>query len=223
MEFPETLLACFPKKRPDLPEAYRRIYVEHYRRNREGGSPATAISKRMESWMHRKVAEDVLRSGRDCRTLEIGAGNLNHLEYEPSVKHYDIVEPFADLYANSRHRSRLTNIYEDVAEISARRYDRIVSIATFEHLCDLPSVVARCGLLLEPRGDLRVAIPSEGTLLWTLGWKLTTGVEFRLRHRLDYGILMQHEHVNTADEIAGILQIFFKTVLRTVFGITASL
>jgi len=215
----ENLLARFPKQRPELPEAYRKIYVEHYRRNRQGASTASSLAIKMEAWMHRKVAADVSGTGLECTTLEIGAGNLNHLEYEPLSKSYDVVEPFQELYEGSPYRSRVANVYRDLEEIAGREFDRIISIATFEHLCDLPSVVARCGLLLAPGGTLRVAIPSEGTLLWTLGWKLTTGVEFRLRHGLSYAVLMRHEHVNTAAEIAGVLRIFFEKVRRQTFGI----
>ena len=170
--------------------------------------------------MHRKVAADVSGLGRECTTLEIGAGNLNHLEYEPLSKSYDVIEPFEQLYEGSPYRARVANVYRDLGQVADRQFDRIISIATFEHLCDLPSVVARCGLLLAPGGTLRVAIPSEGTPLWMLGWKLTTGVEFRLRHGLSYGVLMRHEHVNTAAEIATVIGIFFKKVRRQVFGIS---
>jgi hypothetical protein len=216
----ENLLALFPKQRPELPEAYQSIYVEHYRRNRAGASTASSLAIMMEAWMHRKVAADVSNMRNNFTTLEIGAGNLNHLRYEPSSEPYEVVEPFEDLYKGSPYRTRVAAVYRDLDDIVDRRFDRIVSIATFEHLLDLPSVVARCGLLLAPKGNLRVAIPSEGTLLWTLGWKLTTGVEFRLRHGLSYGVLMRHEHVNTAAEIASVLRIFFKDVRRQVFGIT---
>jgi hypothetical protein len=145
---------------------------------------------------------------------------LNHLSYEPLSISYSVVEPFEELYATSPYRARVARLYRDLDEIADGTFDRIISIATFEHLCDLPSVVARSGLLLAAGGTLRVAIPSEGTLLWTLGWKLTTGVEFRLKHGISYGVLMRHEHVNTAAEIAGVLGIFFKKVRRQVFGIT---
>src|SRR5207248_2443774 len=93
----------------------------------------------------------------------------------------------------------------------------------FEHYCNLPDVISECRRVLAPGGVLRVAIPSEGTVLWTLGWKLTTGLEFRLKYGLDYGALMKHEHVNTAAEIDAVLRSFFKTVNRSVFGISRAL
>ena len=173
--------------------------------------------------MHRKVAKDVAPDQREYATLEIGCGALNHLSYEPASDRYDVVEPIAELVAKSPRRPQVRNVYQDVAEIRGARFDRIVSIAAFEHYCDLPRIVAACGRLLAPGGQLRVAVPSEGPLLWTLGWRITTGIEFRLKHGLDYGTLMKHEHVNTAEEIAGVLRIFFKSFRRSVFGISPGL
>ena len=93
MQRDHTILSRFPKQRPELPEAYRAIYAAHYRQNREGGSPASFLSRMMESWMHRKVAADVARDGRRVRTLEIGGGNLNHLRYEHRRKNMPSSSP----------------------------------------------------------------------------------------------------------------------------------
>src|SRR6266853_5821203 len=152
MQRDHTILSRFPKQRPELPEAYRAIYSAHYKRNREGGSPASFLSRLMESWMHRKVAEDTSAGANGVTTLEIGAGNLNHLQYEPSLDRYDVVEPLTELVARSPYRSRVSNVYPHLADLWDQRFDRIISIAAFEHYCDLPDVVARCGLLLAPNG-----------------------------------------------------------------------
>jgi SAM-dependent methyltransferase len=219
----DTLLSRFPKQRSELPEAYRKIYAEHYKRNREGSSTASSVSQRMESWMHRKVAEDVLHEPIEKTTLEVGAGNLNHLPYEPAGGRYDVLEPLSELVENSPHYSRVADVYRDWSEIPEGHYDRIVSVAAFEHFCDLPNVVSRCASLLAPGGQLRIGVPSEGTLLWRLGWKFTTGLEFRLKYHLDYGVLMKHEHVNTAAEIEAVLKIYFESVQRWVLGVSPSL
>ncbi len=215
------MLGNFPKTRPALPPEFEAIYADHYKQNRDGSSTASGVAQKLESWMHRKVAAD---STPDSKTLEIGAGTLNHLTYEPEVVHYDIVEPFHSLFEGSPNVGRISNFYDDMDDISAQnRFNRIISIATFEHICNLPSVVARSGILLEDNGNLRVGIPSEGTMLWKLGYQLTTGLEFRRRHGLDYEILMRHEHVNTAAEIEEVLGYFFVNVRRKVFGIAPSL
>jgi hypothetical protein len=223
MQRDDTVLTRFPKQRPPLPEAYRKIYAEHYKRNREGASLASSLSQKMESWMHRRVASDVSAQGQAPSTLEIGAGNLNHVRYEPPAGRYDVVEPLTALAEKSLYRSRVTDVYADVSQVRGLQYDRIVSIAAFEHYCNLPDVASQCRNLLKQDGVLRVAIPSEGTLLWTLGWKLTTGLEFRRKYGLDYGVLMRHEHVNTASDIEAVMRAFFPSVRRSVFGICASL
>lgn len=212
----------YPKVRPPLPPEIARLYAAQYKANREGRSTASSLAQRMEAWLHRQVAADVAgTTPASARTLELGAGTLNQLPHEPEVGPYDIVEPFADLYRDSPLLSRVNRIFADITEVPLQaRYDRITSVATLEHLCDLPSVIARCGLLLEPGGVLRASVPSEGTWLWTLGWKLTTGLEFRLRHGLDYGELMRHEHVNTADEIEEVLRHFFSDTRCRVFGLS---
>jgi hypothetical protein len=178
----------------------------------------------MEGWMHRRVAADAKNLSNPGATLEIGAGNLNHLAYEATTQPYDIVEPSAYLLKTAQSLSRVRDIYEDVKQVPTdRRYDRILSIATFEHLCDLPEVVARAALLLQPGGEFRVAIPSEGTELWQLAQNLTTGLEFRLRYRLDYRILRRYEHVNTADEVEDILSRLFNSLKCQVFGVSRRL
>lgn len=220
---PYKILSNFPKKRSPLPPEFQAIYANQYKENREGGSKASGLAQKMESWMHRKVAEDV-QSGKQKSTLEIGAGTLNHLRYEKQSAPYDIVEPFNLLYESSPQLNRIRKIYEDISEIpETTKYERVISIATFEHICDLPKVVAQSGLLLADGGRLRAAIPSEGTILWYLGYTFTTGVEFKRRYNLDYEVLMKHEHVNTAKEIETVLRHFFSDVKGVVFGIAKSL
>jgi SAM-dependent methyltransferase len=171
--------------------------------------------------MHRRIAADARES---LSTLEIGAGTLNHLRYEPDRAAYDIIEPAHYQFAGSPFLSRVRNIYDDIKEVpSDTRYDRIISIATFEHICNLPEVVANSGLLLKPGGALRAAIPAEGGPLWKLGWKLTTGWEFKRRYGLDYEVIMRAEHVNNWKEVAVVLNYFFQRVEFSSLGLTRAL
>ncbi len=212
------MFSNFPKIRPELPPAFQEIYKEQYKSNRSGDTAGASLAQKVESWLHKKVAADVAKV-HTRKTLEIGAGTLNQLAYE-EAEHYDIVEPFSELYADSPFRDKITNFYDDIDEVNFdQKYDRITSIATFEHILDLPKVVAKSCLLLQEQGTLRTSIPNEGTFLWTLGWKATTGLEFRIKHGLDYGILMRHEHVNSAKEIEEVLHYFFEHNQRSVFGL----
>ena len=201
-----------------LPETIAAIYSEHYKSKREGSSKASGLAQRMEMWLHKKVASDVDRF-HSKKTLEIGAGTLNQLNYEQSDL-YDIIEPMSDLYKDSPCLEKIRNIYRDIDDIDlSQSYDRISSIATFEHITDLPKVVAKSCILLNSEGSLRTSIPNEGTFLWTLGWKMTTGLEFKIKHGLDYGILMKHEHVNTAREIEEVLNYFYGRNVCYTFGL----
>jgi hypothetical protein len=211
----------FPKTRPALPDEIAQIYVRQYRENREGKSAAAGAAQSLEAWLHRQVAADLCPGAIGVSTLELGAGTLNQLDFEPACGPYDIVEPFGELFRDAPGLARVRHVYADIREVPAEaRYDRITSSAVLEHLCDLPDVVARSCLLLAEGGTFRASIPSEGTWLWYLGWRLSTGLEFWLRHRLDYGGLMRHEHVNTAREIEEVLRHFFGDVSMKVFGLS---
>jgi hypothetical protein len=204
----ETILARYPKQRPPLPEAYRRIYEREYKMNREGGSFITRISSSLEAWMHRRVA-----AVRAAEVLEIGAGTLNQLQYEAPQPRYDVVEPFKALFESSPALGKVNTVYADIAEVpQGRRYGRVTSVAVLEHLDDLPMIVAQAAMLLDDGGVFQAGIPSEGGLLWTLAWRTTTGIAYWLRNRLDYGVLMHHEHLNSAAEIEAVVGHFFGQV-----------
>ncbi len=218
----KNILERYPKTRKPLPTEYQNIYTSHYLKNREGKTVATSLSSKMEAWMHKMVAKDGVKNP-ELTTLEIGAGTLNQLQYE-SPKTYDIIEPFHELFENSDLKSNIRNCYDDISEINGEKlYDRIITIATFEHILNLPEVVEKSYSLLKDDGVLRVAVPNEGTLLWTLGWKLTTAIEYRLKYNLDYSVLMNYEHCNTSAEIEAVLKHYYKDVKRSVFGISKGL
>ncbi len=213
----------FPKERQPLPGPYQAILQKHYLENREGLTRSSSITKLMESWMHAQIAADVHNKPAMIKpTLEIGAGTLNHLSYEKNIQPYDIVEPNeALLMAFPERRNNIRSLYADIFQVPTEaRYDRVISIATFEHLEDLPAVISKTALLLNEGGNLRIAIPNEGCWLWKLGYQMTSGVEFWLRHRLDYQKIMAYEHVNTASDIEDVLKYFFATVECRVMGLT---
>ncbi len=206
----------FPKQRKELPVEYKTIYEQYYVENRNGLTKASSLSQKVEGWLHKKVAKT---GGSNKKTLEIGAGTLNQLDYE-CCQVYDIVEPFRSLFENSPSKKKVRNIYNDVSEIpDGEKYDRITSVACFEHICNLPEVVGKVSGLLKEKGVLSVSIPNQGYFLWKLGYTMTTGREFNKRFGLNYDVIMNYEHVNSADEIEIILKHYFKNVRRSFFGI----
>jgi hypothetical protein len=204
------LMADYPRRRPALPEENARVYVEEYKINRAvDARPLYRLTAYLESWMHHQVAN----SGIGERILEIGAGTLNHCPYERQARTYDIAEPLAALYENSRHLPKINCIYPNIQSVPRQPgYDRIFSIAVLEHLEDLPVTVASCANRLTENGIFQAGIPAEGGLIWGLAWRATTGISYRLRTGLPYGPVMRHEHINSAVEIIAIMRHFFSDV-----------
>ena len=200
------ILRTYPRKRPELPHEYRRIFKEEYLSNRSGDSRLGKVVRYLESWMHSCIS-----SKSTGVLLELGAGTLNHLKYEEKLSTYDIVEPSTYLI-NQNLLKRIRTRYDSTEEIPlSPTYDRVISIAVLEHMLDLPSELARAALLLNTGGIFQAGIPNEGSIIWRCAWGFTTALAFRLRTGLDYGKIMRHEHVNTAGEIIELTKYFFKT------------
>lgn len=216
MKYEETI-KNFPKQRMELPPEYIAIYDQHHKENRNGTTKVSFLSQKLEAWMHRMVAKT---GTLNQKTLEIGAGTLNQLDYE-RCEIYDVVEPYEKLFEESPNRKYVRNTYRDISCIQGtKQYQRIISIACFEHICNLTEVVERCTELMEPNGVVAVAIPNEGRFLWRFAYKMTSGIEFKRRFGLDYEIMMRYEHVNSADEIEAILKHYFKDVKCSLLGIS---
>ena len=213
----------YPKVRPDLPDNISIIYKGHYKANRTGSTVASSVAQKLEAWMHKQVAS-TSNYYNEFATLEIGAGTLNQLSYENKSDIYDVIEPMKHLYEDSPYFDKIRHFYGDISEVPGdHAYHRITSVAVLEHVDNLPQVVARSCNLLAENGVFCAGIPNEGRAVWKLAWKTTTGIEFRLKYGADYGVLMRHEHLNTADEIEGVLRYFFREVYCKNFGINKSL
>lgn len=208
------LLNAFPKQRPPLGEAYKKIFEGAYKDSREGHGVITKMALKLEEWMHRQVAEPP----QTYPVLEIGAGTFNHLRFETITGPYDAIEPFTALFQDKTHVTLVRNIYADISAVPHTNiYKRIISVAVLEHLTELPAIIARSALLLDPEGEFRAGIPTEGGLLWYLAWRFGTGLGFWLRHKLSYKPMMKYEHVNTAAEIAAVVQLFYHEVAMVRF------
>ena len=209
------LLGQFPKTRPPLTERHIETYESELARNRGSGGLLYRGVAYMEGWMHRSI----VRHGRGYAgpVLELGAGNLNHVQYEPDTTPYDALEPLPELCLKSHqagHVRQLFDSYERLSEIASEDgYSRIFSTAVLEHLEDLPRVVAESArLLAQSDGSFQAGIPSEGGLGWGLAWRLSTGIAYRLRTGVDYVTLMRHEHINNSNEIESVVRLFFDNV-----------
>ena len=220
----ETLLARYPKKRPPMSPPMAEAHIRYFLENRERRSVIGKLSDRLEAWMHRRIAS--LRGANNQQAvLEIGAGTLNHLAYEhrdEDAAPYDVIEPYADFYADRPELASIRRVFADIAEIDAvARYQRIVSVAVLEHLTDLPLNIAKSGMMLQDGGIFQAGIPSESGFLWGVAWRASSGLAFKLKTGLDWGEHMCHEHVNTAPEIIQLVRYFFGDVKLSRFPFPA--
>lgn len=197
----------YPRMSAPLTGSYAHIYADQYKSNREGDEIASGLAQKLERWMHRKVAS--IHGG---PVLELGAGTLNHLSHETTIHGYDIVEPFKYLFEGKYELDDIRHVFDSQLDIEDETYKRITSIAVLEHLSDLPKELAKSATLLEEDGVFQAGIPSEGGFLWWLGWRCSTGFSFWLKHKLDYGVIMKHEHVSKAREIVHAVKFFFEDV-----------
>ncbi|MEO5377429.1 MAG: class I SAM-dependent methyltransferase [Magnetococcus sp. DMHC-6] len=210
----EKLLSRFPKSRPLLPDPYTKIYHQHILDSRNGQGLIAGLVVKMEQWVHRQIQAQ----GYGYPTLEIGAGTLNHLAYEPISNSYDVVEPYIALYKGQIEQNRIRNFYNSITDIPCQhQYQRILSVFVLEHVEDLPQLLAWSACLLKPTGLFIVGIPSEGGGLWSLGWRFGTGLAFRWRTGLSYKPMMRFEHINTAGEIMALSHLFFHHVQTKFF------
>lgn len=206
----KNIFNSYPKIRGNLPNDFKSIYQKIYIDNREGRGLGNKISQFSEKWAHR-IIEKRYNQNLKNHTLEIGAGNLNHIPYIYNNNElYDIVEPEKWFYENNSYLNRVNNIYQSVYDIpSNSTYDRIISIMVLEHILDLPDFIQKCKSLLKNGGLFQAAIPCEGELAWYLAWRLGTTSTFWLKYKKDWGKMVKYEHVNNLNEITCIIDHFF--------------
>lgn len=193
-----------------LPKEYLKIYEEFYINYSQANTIFRKLALFFERWYHLLTYKNFPNP---LSILELGAGNLNHVKYEKNFKNYDVIEPKKYLINASDpiDKNKINSIYLDVDEIpEGKIYEKIISIGVLEHIEELDYVLEKISDKLNTRGKFIVSIPAEGELLWWLGWRLTTGIGFWLRYRLDYGVIMRYEHVNTASKIIRTLRKYYK-------------
>ncbi|MDE7311291.1 MAG: hypothetical protein K2N87_06680 [Eubacterium sp.] len=70
----DVLLKSYPRRRPVLPESYQKIYERHYQENRNGATKVSAYARRVEGWLHRKIAKSARGGEEDfgnwCRDIK---------------------------------------------------------------------------------------------------------------------------------------------------------
>tara|TARA_B100000579_G_C22760352_1_gene818634 strand:+ start:588 stop:1268 length:681 start_codon:yes stop_codon:yes gene_type:complete len=197
------------KKIKKLPQAYEEIYEDFYKDYALSKSLFRKFASFLESWYHKEIAKMGIKN---CSILEIGCGALNHVPYEKTFSRYDVIEPKNYLIkaTDKKRLYSINKIYKSLDHLPCDiKYSKIISIAVLEHIDDLEQHLISIKKLIEPKGVFSVAIPAEGEFLWWISWRLTTGIGFWLKYKLDYGLLMRYEHINQASKIINLIKKYF--------------
>ena len=198
----QNLIRKYPKKRLVLPKEIKKIFKKHYLDNRKN-----ILSQLSERWLHLSMKD---RKNKN-KTLEIGAGTLNHLKYE-TKKLYDIVEPNKFLYKGSLNLKLINKSYKKISQVKNLYYDRIISCAVLEHITDLPEYLYISSLKMKKKGYQQHSIPCEGYPMWDIIWFLFSGLLFKFKYGYSFKYIQKHEHVNNFDEIISLIKFFYKKV-----------
>jgi len=161
-----------------------------------------------------------------ARTLEIGAGIGEHLDYErltePQRHGYVAVElrPNMADEIQLRHPEVQTTIgdCQERLEFADGYFDRILAIHVLEHLPNLPAAVTEMHRLCDPKkGVFSVVIPCEGGWAYSLARRISAQRIFEKRYGQSYDWFIQREHINRPEEILAELGRCFRIVHQSYF------
>lgn len=162
------------------------------------------------------------------RTLEIGAGNGEHLKYERLSKKQKANYVAVDIRENmiAELRSHFPEINAVVGDCQQRMdfedgyFDRVLAIHVLEHLPDLPAAVREMHRLCDKsRGVISIVIPCEGSLAYSLARKISAQRIFEARYKQSYRWFIEREHINRPHEIFEELSPYFSLASSAYFPI----
>jgi SAM-dependent methyltransferase len=141
------------------------------------------------------------------RTLEIGAGLGEHLDFEDASEQEEYValelrDEMAAVIAQA-HPGISTLVGDVVAglDVPDASFDRVIAIHVLEHLHNLPPALDEVRRVLKPGGLFEVVIPCEGGFGYALGRRVTSKRVFEKRYKMDYDWYIKSEHFNVPGEI----------------------
>lgn len=166
------------------------------------------------------------------RTLEIGAGLGEHLEYErltPAQRKAYVALELRPNMAEGIVR-RFPDIQVRIGDCQERidfpdgTFDRIIAIHVLEHLPNLPAAVREMHRLCRnPGGRLQAVIPCEGGLAYGLARRLSAQRIFEQRYHQPYRPFIEREHINLPAEIREELAEYFIVDHQTFFPLMVPL
>jgi ubiquinone/menaquinone biosynthesis C-methylase UbiE len=166
------------------------------------------------------------------RTLEIGAGSGEHMNYETltdeQTKNYVAVDIRENMVAELHKKfPAIQAVVGDCQQNMGFQngyFDRILAIHVLEHLPNLPEAVKEMYRLCDKEnGRLAIVIPCEGSLAYSLARRISAQRVFERRYNQSYRWFIEREHINLPDEIFGEISKYFEMSSSTYFPIPVHL
>jgi ubiquinone/menaquinone biosynthesis C-methylase UbiE len=213
----------WPKLLPPLSEEQQRIsddFMKHWH------EVLPRRYKFVDDFNHRYPVEHAPKEF--SRTLEIGAGLGEHLDYErlssEQAKQYVALDVRPNMAQEIQ--KRFPDIQVVVGDCQDRLafpddyFDRVIAVHVLEHLPMLPQAIAEAYRVCDKQnGFMSVVIPCEGSLAYTLSRRISAQRYFEKRYRQSYRWFIEREHLNRPAEIITELRRFFTITHRGFFPI----
>jgi len=160
------------------------------------------------------------------RTLEIGAGLGEHINYEKLT-----AEQEANYYALELRENMAAKIREHFPRVQAivgdcqaklqfddNFFDRYIAVHVLEHLPNLPACLREAHRVLDKRrGQMLVVIPCEGSPAYSFARKISAQRIFEKTYNMPYKVFIGREHINVPREILAELHPYFTVESRSFF------
>jgi len=160
------------------------------------------------------------------RTLEIGAGIGEHINYEKLTpeqrKNYYALELRENMSEEIRKRfpevQTITGDCQERLPVADGFFDRVLAVHVLEHLPNLPAAIEEMYRVCDKqRGVFSVVIPCEGSLAYTMARKISAQRIFEKRYKQPYKWFIEREHVNKPYEIYEAISPYFTVESRRFF------
>lgn len=160
------------------------------------------------------------------KTLEIGAGTGEHLQYEKLTQRqkeqYVAVDIRENMVAEFKRRYPEIRVFigdcQKYMPWDDDSFDRILAIHVLEHLPNLPAAVTELHRLCDKKnGFLSIVIPCEGSLSYTIARRISAQRIFEKRYKQPYRWFIEREHINRPEEIFQELTPYFNLVHSSYF------
>lgn len=163
------------------------------------------------------------------KTLEVGAGLGEHLEYETLTPEQEKNYVALELRDNMAKviQQRFPNVMTCIADCQQNipyvdnYFDRIIAIHVLEHLPNLPKALQEIYRICnKEKCTFLAVIPCEGGFLYNMSRKISAQRIFEKRYKQSYQWFIEREHVNRPHEILEELSRYFYIQITQYFPFT---